>query len=326
MMKKDKSEALYANYIKDVLVRNQKAIDYQKSRQDFWQDKPHVEVENALQKIIEQDNEYRKDNSGEKNPGNDLETLIKTAPAEILYREYHDNEKVAEAYKSYQETIKNVDEENFKTIRQAFTVKMGVLYKQIVPVEKQEELLNDYLKKVLCKREAEQYMRESINEEFKGIELDGTRDHGNCTKGIMISLYKLQKKYDIPLFDKNLDKEHIVHPKELSEELNKYVKKSESGLLKDINGIKAGDIIMLTRGTTNAPGHAMMCYDFNEKGEPLLMGFSENTKEVNAYQSRDGSMRKGIVIDIKSFIQDRARVKEKSHLKQSTRFKKQSTR
>lgn len=326
MMKKDKSEALYANYIKDVLVRNQKAIDYQKSRQDFWQDKPRVEVENALQKIIEQDNEYRKDNSGEKNPGNDLETLIKTAPAEILYSEYHDNEKVTEACKSYQETIKNVDAEKFKTLRQAFTVKMGILYKQVVPVEKQEELVNDYLKKVLSKREAEQYMRESINEEFKGIELDGARDHGNCTKGIMISLYKLQKKYDIPLFDKNLDKEHIIHPKELSEELNKYVKKSESGLLKDIKGIKAGDIIMLTRTTTNAPGHAMMCYDFNEKGEPLLMGFSDNTKEVNGYQSRDGSMRRGIVIDIKSFIQDRARNKEKSHLKQSTRLKKQSTR
>ena len=108
--------------------------------------------------------------------------------------------------------------------------------------------------------------------------------------------------------------------------LNKYVKKSESGLLKDIKGIKAGDIIMLTRGTTNAPGHAMMCYDFNEKGEPLLMGFSDNAKEVNAYQSRDGSMRRGIVIDIKSFIQDRAQNKEKSHLKQSIRTKKQSTR
>ena len=143
MMKKDKSEALYASYIKDVIARNQKAIDYQKSRQDYWQDKPRAEVEQALQKIIEQDNTYRKDNSSEKNPGNDLETLIKTAPAEILYREYHDNEKVAEAYKSYQETIKNLDGENFKTIRQAFTVKMGVLYKQIVPVEKQEELLND---------------------------------------------------------------------------------------------------------------------------------------------------------------------------------------
>ncbi len=326
MMKKDKSEALYANYIKDVLARNQKAIDYQKSRQDFWQDKPRVEVENALQKIIEQDNEYRKDNSGEKNPGNDLETLIKTAPAEILYREYHDNEKVAEACKSYQETIKNVDAEKFKTLRQAFTMKMGILYKQVVPEEKQEELINDYLKKVLSKREAEQYMRESINDEFKGIELDGTRDHGNCTKGIMISLYKLQKKYDIPLFDKNLDKEHIVHPKELSEELNKYVKKSESGLLKDIKGIKAGDIIMLTRNVNGAPGHAMMCYDFNEKGEPLLMGFSDNAKEVNAYQSRDGAMRRGIVIDIKSFIQDRAQNKEKSHLKQSTHLKKESTR
>ena len=326
MMKKDKSEALYANYIKDVLARNQKAIDYQKSRQDFWQDKPRVEVENALQKIIEQDNEYRKDNSGEKNPGNDLETLIKTAPAEILYREYHDNEKVAEACKSYQETIKNVDAEKFKTLRQAFTMKMGILYKQVVPEEKQEELINDYLKKVLSKREAEQYMRESINDEFKGIELDGTRDHGNCTKGIMISLYKLQKKYDIPLFDKNLDKEHIVHPKELSEELNKYVKKSESGLLKDIKGIKAGDIIMLTRNVHGAHGHAMMCYDFNEKGEPLLMGFSDNAKEVNAYQSRDGAMRRGIVIDIKSFIQDRAQNKEKSHLKQSTHLKKESTR
>ena len=79
MMKKDKSEALYANYIKDVLARNQKAIDYQKSRQDFWQDKPLAEVKTALQKIIEQDNAYRKDNSSEKNPGNDLETLIKIA-------------------------------------------------------------------------------------------------------------------------------------------------------------------------------------------------------------------------------------------------------
>lgn len=326
MMKKDKSEALYANYIKDVLSRNQKAIDYQKSRQDFWQDKTLAEVKNALQQIIEQDNAYRKDNSSEKNPGNDLETLIKTAPAEILYHDYRDNKRVSEAYEIYQEATKNLDGENFKTMRQAFIVKMGVLYKQIVPAENQKSLLSDYLKRVLCKREAEQYMRESINEEFKGIELDGARDHGNCTKGIIISLYKLQKKYDIPLFDKNLDKEHIVHPKELSEELNKYVKKAESGLLKDIKGIKKGDIIMLTRGTTNAPGHAMMCYDFNEKGEPLLMGFSENTKEVNAYQSRDGSMRKGIVIDIKSFIQDHAQNKEKSRLKQSLRPEMQTTR
>lgn len=326
MMKKDKSEALYANYIKDVLARNQKAIDYQKSRQDYWQDKPRVEVENALQKIIKQDNEYRKDNSGEKTPKNDLATLIKIVQTEILFNSYKDDKRVEETIKSYQNSLKNVDKEKCKTLRQTFMVKMGILYKQVVPVEKQEELFNDYLKRVLCKREAEQYMRESINEEFKGIELDGTRDHGNCTKGIMISLYKLQKKYDISLFDKNLDKEHIVHPKELSEELNKYVKKSESGLLKDIKGIKAGDIIMLTRNVNGAPGHAMMCYDFNEKGEPLLMGFSDNAKEVNAYQSRDGSMRRGIVIDIKSFIQDRAQNKEKSHLKQNTHLKKESTR
>ncbi len=326
MVKKDKTEALYANYIKDVIARNQKAIDYQKRRQDYWQDKPYEEVVSALQKIIEEDNQYHKDDDSEKTPKNDLETLIKIAQVDILFHNYKDNKRVAETIESYQNSLKNADKEKCKSLRQAFIMKMGIIYKQVVPEQEQEKLKADYLKRVLSKREAEKNMRESIKEDFKGIELDGTRDHGNCTKGIMISLYKLQKKYDIPLFDKNLDKEQIVHPKELSKELEKYVKKSESGLLKDIKGIKEGDIIMLTRGATGAPGHAMMCYEFNEKGEPLLMGFSDNTKEINAYTSRDGGMRNGFVIDIKSFIRDRYNAKEKSNLKQEIRPQKQSTR
>lgn len=156
----------------------------------------------------------------------------------------------------------------------------------------------------LVSRETELFSRALVRHELGNKELDTSRDKGSCTKGITTSLYKLQERYSLRLFLENLDFERIAHPKDLTDLLRLYVKTAPSSLLEDIGNIKAGDIVMLTKDD-GTPGHAMMCYDVPAGEEPLLLGFSQISKATKAYQDRKGEKRRGIVLDIYAFIQDK---------------------
>ena len=152
------------------------------------------------------------------------------------------------------------------------------------------------------------------------IAFDKEKDVGNCTKSIAVSLYNLQKKYNIPLFQdidsSSLGADSISHPDNLVPKLEKYVKKSDTGLLKDIEDIKVGDMIVLTRAGGNL-GHVMMCHAMDKNNNPLLIGFSPTNKEVKAYEDKNGVDRRGIVVDVKSFIRDK--ISEQQAEKQNTK-------
>ncbi len=313
MAKKDKTAALYANYVKDVIARNNKALAYQKFREEYWHKRPRAEIEAALQALYAANNDYRQPPPADKNPGNDFSCLIQGAPADILYLYFRADERVAAAVSGYRKSMETMDNdpEKQKKLQKIQMQKMAVLFQQIVPAAEHEKYMDSYLKRVLATQETEKFMRDSIKREFNGAAFDGKRDRGNCTKGIVASLYKLQRQYGILLFPPTLNPEEIAHPKDLAEYLSPFVTQADSGLVKDIKGIKEGDIIMLLH-RQETPGHAAMCYGFNGQGEPLLLAFSENAKNVSAYASKDGAPRRGIRIDIKAFIEAKALEQERA--------------
>ena len=151
-------------------------------------------------------------------------------------------------------------------------------------------------------------VRDNVRKEFgDNIKFKGEKDKGNCTKAITVSLYNLQKKFGLNIFPNLDDIEKIAHPKDLIEYLKPYVKEAPSGELKDIPDVKVGDIFIFTNGD-NEPGHAMMCYEFNEEKEPLVLGFSNNANGYNgfynAFYSDKSHPQKGRILDAWSLIKD----------------------
>lgn len=262
----------------------------------------------ALKELFIKENAYAKPK--EKTAANDFELFEQQSKRDILYKHFTDAPEVAEIFADFNQNLNrlNPKEPEYQARQRLLKTKAFIELDRIYPKFelqiKEEGLLESYYKQILATRETEVFSRAFIAEEFKQTEFDGTRDKGNCTKGITISLLKMQKKYQIPLFDKKMDMEKIAHPQELKELLKPYVKTSESGFIKDCGSLKKGDIVMLAK-EGSIPGHAMMCYDFNDKNEPLLLGPSTIAKNVAAYYTKDKKPRRGIVIDIKSFIKDK---------------------
>ena len=319
-MVKGTDEQLYEKYVADVLHRHEVASGYLNERKRYWQDKPLAEIKAAIKELMAKEYSYRE--FKEANQTNKFELLEKNAAAMIVMQHFSGRpevETVRQAFIEDEKKIKDLPEEqrrkSLNIIEQRMLIKLGELSQLFEKEIKEKNLVNKFYLNKLVQLEENSFTRELINAELGGKSVDGKRDKGNCTKGITVSLLKLQKEDGVPLFSDNTDVENIIHPVEFTEQLPDYVKRAESGLLQDITGIKKGDIIFITR-ENGVCGHAMMCYDFNEHNEPLLLGFSPTEKGTNAYRCKSGKPRRGIVVDVKSFIRDKCMEGEKKYMQQ----------
>ncbi len=317
------TEKLLDEYMLDVVYRNNAMKAYQEDLKKQYAKMPLDEIETLLKTSMEQESAYLGINA----PQNNFEQFQKEAQRNIVIMHYRDDERVKQIIEATSKQIENINNSSFseeekkekiKLAKEASGLRLDIEYKKHSQDIENKGYKRNFYTSILLERETNVYNRQQVQEEFNInksddnlLLFDKNRDVGSCTKSLTISLYKLQEKYGVPIFG-NIDKdniEDIAHPLELSKKLSKYIKKSETGNLEDID-IQKGDIIFLTRQSTGKPGHAMMCHGFDEDGSPLLLGFSNVTKGTKANKDRHGSSRQGIVIDVKSLIEDAIKTKE----------------
>lgn len=310
---------LLEEFIQDIISRNDSMISYQNMLIQSYADKPLNEIESLLKSAIEENRIYRGFTNDNRNPANDFELMEQETPSTIVQKYYRDDEHVKKYTQSFIDR-KNIinsadyltDEQKALKMRTAkimLNLKLKSFYKDL-PEEDKEKHKKDHYKEILSGIEAEVENRRIVQMEFNQnksddeiMVFDEERDKGCCTKSLSVSLYKLQEKYGLDIFEELEDIENIAHPKDLKGKLKNYIRTSESGNLEDIE-IKRGDIIMLTT-SQGEPGHAMLCYDFDEETkEPLLLGFSNITNKVKSNKNEFGGSRRGIVLDVNRLIQD----------------------
>ena len=319
-------EKLLDEYILDIIHRNNAMKEYQDSLKKEYNKKPLEEIKSLLKTNMEEERAYLGLKDDNRKPHNDFELLQREIPRNIVAQHYRDTEEVKQINDSATNQMNSIKEnpslspeekdKKISLIRELAGQKLDVEYQKHLPeIEARGYEKQTYIA-ILARREADVYNRQVVQEEFNTnkkdddlILFDEDRDIGNCTKSLTVSLYKLQEKYGIPVFDELKDIEDIAHPNELSKKLSKYVRTAETGNLEDLS-LKKGDIILLTRQSTGKPGHAMMCHGFDENNVPLLLGFSSIDKGIKANKDRRGDARKGIIIDVQSLIEDAIKSKE----------------
>ncbi len=323
-----KPEKLYEEYVEDVILRCENAVNQEEQEEEELKSLPVDILIKEFERIILEDEKYRK--SKNQSLFNNLKKRI--IPRACCYM-FWDTKEIKELFNYRKSKLTQINEDKILTEKQK-QVKRGVVdaYVDItlenmfdkLPEKDKEKCLQKYYAHLVSTFRADQDVRKDIQKILeKDGTIDPTLDKGNCTKAIIASLIKLEKKYDIKIF-KHLKRdglENLLHPKQLIEYLAPYVKKSETGNIKDIEDIKRGDICILSFGD-GPPRHAMMCYDFNSKEEPLLLGFSSNTLNYNGfYQNIGQTPHKGIVIDIQALINDvcKNKVKIKKKIKDNSR-------
>lgn len=322
MSEKNIAEDLYERYIEDVINRNEKSLRYKEKRTNYWAGKPLDVLSNTLKQLMKEETEYRKQSDF------DFSEFHNEAIRETIlfrYGNHPDVKKINDAF--FQQ--KNNFVANFagEELKQKLNMLQKVLHQKadsLYPKFSDDIKKNGYLEEYYCRkivyRETENKDRELIQKEFGKSSFDPERDNGNCAKGIVVSLHKMQKEHDIQLFPPSLDMEEIIHPSNLVNHFKSYTKQTESGFLKDVPEIKKGDIVILT-STTGTPTHAMMCHGNNSDGHPVLLGFSSTDKNLDALTDRQGNPRRGMVIDVKGFVADKVnqQSKDKIYNKLSTR-------
>ncbi len=319
-------EKLLDEYMLDVIHRNNAMKEYQDSLKKEYTKKPLEEIKSLLKTNMEEERAYLGLKDDNRKPYNDFELLQREIPRNIVAQYYRDTEEVKQINESAANQMNSLKEnpslsteekdKKISLIREIAGQKLDVEYQKHLPeIEDRGYEKQTYIA-ILARREVDVYNRQVVQEEFNANRKDDDlqlfiedEDKGNCTKSLTVSLYKLQEKYGVPVFDELKDIEDIAHPKELSKKLSKYVRTAETGNLEDLN-LKKGDIILLTRQSTSKPGHAMMCHGFDENNEPLLLGFSSIDKGIKANKDRRGEVRKGIIIDVQSLIEDAIKSKE----------------
>ena len=273
-----------------------------------------------IEKIYKEEEIYR----GKKDASIDFEIYKKELKRNIVLNYFKDNQEVQDIEANREKVItnQNYTEEQKNILITGLQQKLDIFYDKHEAEIIEKDYAGDFCRKTLAKKETDIYNREIVHQRFNEgkrdediMLFDKDKDIGSCTKSLTLSLYKLQEKYGLEIFPNlkpdNIDK--LAHPTTLVEIIDKkYIKSTESGYLKDIEGgMNIGDIVILTRNNGNL-GHAMMCYSFDEETKsPLLLGFSGfHNHGVNAYSSRQGS-RTGIVIDVNSLIKDAVSQAEK---------------
>ena len=311
-------DEIYNSYVQEVIERNQYAIEKDKTISIEYKDMPLKELKDIIKELCIKEDIYKyRERKGNKTG----HSRYKTFECEEKYRAiriyYYDKPEVSELIKKRmadRESIQartDISEEDkrYKTgvVDQMANLKLEIMFDSL-PINQQEEVLKDYYIKYISHIKGESDVRDNVRKEFgDNIKFKGEKDKGNCTKAITVSLYNLQKKFGLNIFPNLDDIEKIAHPKDLIEYLKPYVKEAPSGELKDIPDVKVGDIFIFTNGD-NEPGHAMMCYEFNDENEPLVLGFSSNTNGYNgfynAFYSDKSHPQKGRILDAWSLIKD----------------------
>ena len=306
-------EKIIKEYITNIISLNKDMSDYYEKQYNDCKKFTVKELLTKIEEIYKKEEEYR----GKKDASLDFETYKKELKRNIVTNYFNDNKEVQDIEAQRVNIIenKNYTQEQKNTLIKGLQQRLDIFYDQHKTEIIENDYVGDFCRKTLAKKETDIYNREIVHQRFNEnksdeniILFDKDKDIGSCTKSLTLSLYELQKNYGLEIFPNlkpdNIDK--LAHPTTLVEIIDKkYIKSTESGYLKDIEGgMNIGDIVILTRGNGNL-GHAMMCYGFDEKTKsPLLLGFSGfNNLGVNAYSSRQG-FRTGIVIDVNSLIKD----------------------
>ena len=320
---------LLEEYINDVVERNKRMTAYRDSLMDEYKSMSLEEIKSRLKSVWDEDRVYRGVSDDDRDPGNDFELFEENASwaiAEIYFGDTENVKKIIGAYVEERASLQGRDtlsenekKSKMKIMKIRFNNKLKDVYRTNYAEIKEKGYDVEYYSKILADKETEFKNRQVVQKEFNInksnddiVVFDEELDKGCCTKSLTVSLYKLQEKYGLNIFGKLNDVEDIAHPKSLTQKLNKYMKRSESGNLEDIE-IKRGDIVFLTRDD-GVPQHAMLCYDVDKKtNEPMLMGFSAIQNNVKAKKNYYGESRKGMVLDVNSLIKDSCKGVDKTN-------------
>lgn len=325
-------DTLYEEYINDVTKRCINAIKYEKRLFEELKSLPLDELKERAKNIIITNNQYRRLNKITPNTENNVGVFENEVIPRAYRSMFGNSDKVEKLFQSFRKKNKQIDEERSITeeekerrkqvVRQFYNLKTEELYNEL-PAQTKEECLKRFYASIISMKMTDEMVRDEVAD-ILGTPIDTTIDRGNCTKAIIASLLKLEKKYDIKILKRLKEKniESILHPTQLSESLSHYVKKSKTGYIKDIEEVKIGDIF-LQFWEENKPTHAMMCYDFdiNDEGQeiPLLLGFSCNTKDIDGFYYYDGTTpQRGFILDVKKLLKDaiKSKVKTKRYCKE----------
>ena len=309
-------EEVYNSYVQEVIERNQSAIEQDKAISEEYKDMSVSELKAVIKELGIKEDKY-KNKKGKKTGYSRYADFEKNEKSNAMKSCYFDKPEVREIIKKRTTDIESIQartdiSEETKIYRKGVINQMANLKLEIMfdslPLNQQEDTLKEFYIQCITQIKGGRDTRQVVQKELgKDIKFDGNRDKGNCTKAITVSLYNLQKKFGLNIFPDLDDIEKIAHPKDLIEYLKPYVKEAPSGEIKDIPDIKVGDIFIF-KNSDNEPKHAMMCHNFNEYNEPLVLGFSNNTRDYNGARgiSYAGEIhpRKGCIIDTWSLIRD----------------------
>ncbi len=294
------AEEMYQWYVNDVIKRNDTAIALKEACEAHCETMPFAKIKESVKNFYE----LERKELGEpekKDLNNDFELYQRNILCRVIMSNFRTHPKVA----AMKEAVIAAEEKIAKTGDDTDLNKIIADLYPLFEKEIQEKKLEEKAwKNTLIYKATEFANRKIIGEDFEA-EFAPEKDHGNCTKGITVSLYRAAEKFGLPLYPTNQDKENAAHPKTLAHQLENYQKTSESGLLKDIQNIKIGDIILLATNSKGELKHAMMVSGFNEQGIPLLLGYDGTQKNISMYESKDSTPRRGIVLDVHSFIKDK---------------------
>ncbi len=312
------ADKLYQEYVEDVIARNNFAIDLENSLIDENQNLTIKDLIETAKSLITENNKYRKLKGSPKSRSNVInnvqcfENMLKFNSYSVMFWETKEFNEIR-LFKTKQiEQINNKEISKEEKVRRLnvlddfVKLKIENQFEQLSP-QKKEECLKKYLAKYVAIQQVNKKIRQDIQEILE-TPVDTTMDKGNCTKAIIASLLKLEKKYDINIFKNIKDKkdiENILHPKQLIKTLKPYVKQNTKGIIGNTEDIKVGDICLLS-WSNNDVSHAMMCYEFDKDDKPLLLGFSSNTRN---YPIRENQT--GVIMDIKALIEDTCKGKSK---------------
>lgn len=266
------AEEMYQWYIDDVIRRNDTAMAFKETCKAHCETIPLEKLKERVKDLYELE---RKElgKPERKNLDNDFELFQRNILYLVIGSNFRTHPEVAAMQDAIIAAEKKIEETGDDRELNRIIDRLYPLFQKEIQENKLEEKV---WKNKLVYKATEVANRKNIGEDFKA-EFNPRLDHGNCTKGITVSIQRAAEKFSVSLFSENVDKENWAHPQSLAHLLKNYQKTSESGFLRDIQNIKAGDIVLL-ENTKGELKHAMMVSGFNEQGIPLLLGFDGTQK------------------------------------------------
>ncbi|MCM1324033.1 MAG: hypothetical protein NC218_07715 [Acetobacter sp.] len=311
------AEEMYDWYVQDVIKRNDTLITFQEECRQLFSARTAEELLPILEKRYKEDNEYHMPHTKEepkkeqkttpKTDNNDFEMFQKNIRVNVIIDNFANHPETLAVKEDLIAARENGDDKALKEIIDGLYVTFG---NEIASKKLEDKVVLDKL----IEKSTEIFHRRTINDSFFN-EVDSTKDKGNCTKGITVSLLHAEKEFGVSLFPDNLNKENLAHPKDLIHSLGaQYVKETPINELKP-EDLKLGNIIIFQNQSKEKREyrHARMISGFNENGTPLLLEFSptKNKEEMNLERTTICA-----IIDIHSFIADKVQQHNREELAQ----------